>query len=275
MTIQNSSNLFVQVRAALMETEPQIKCELTNKINSDWNNGLLVMESDSNEVRKDVTEPGRPLTPELVHPRSLSRRGLGTPEGRAALIHAVTHIEFNAINLALDAVYRYPGMPAEYYTDWLRVAHEESNHFNLLRNRLNKMDYDYGDFVAHNGLWEIAMRTAHDLVHRMAMVPRMMEARGLDVTPDMIKRFTKIGDLETAEILKIILSEEIGHVEAGSRWFRFLCKQRGIEAEQTWLELVQKYLATDIRCPLHWETRKQAGFSDNELEQLQELCTRN
>jgi uncharacterized ferritin-like protein (DUF455 family) len=275
MTMHDSSNLFVQARAALMEAEPQTKCELAEQLYSDWNNGLLKMEAGSDLVRTDVTEPGRPQKPELVHPRALPRRGLGTQEGQAALIHAVTHIEFNAINLALDAVYRYPGMPAEYYGDWLRVAHEESRHFNLLRNRLNKMDYDYGDFAAHNGLWEIAMRTAHDLVHRMAMVPRMMEARGLDVTPDMIKRFRKIGDLETADILKIILSEEIGHVEAGSRWFRFLCKERGIDAEQTWLDLVQNYLATDIRCPLHWETRRQAGFSDNELEQLQELCTRN
>lgn len=272
MTIKNT-DLLSRAHAALVEDDPYSKCRLVDHLQANWLQGKVLL--DANKQIPPVTHPGRPLRPKLVNPRELPRRGLGTEAGRAALIHAIAHIEFNAINLALDAICRYRQLPADYYADWLKVAQEESKHFNLLQNRLQELGYCYGDLVAHNGLWEVAMRTAHDPIHRMAMVPRMMEARGLDITPDMIKRFRKLGDDKTTAILEVILREEIGHVETGSRWFRYLCEKRGIDAEQNWIELIQVYLGDDIRCPLHWETRRQAGFTDNELEQLQQLCSKN
>ena len=138
---------------------------------------------------------------------------------------------------------------------------------------MGQLGLNYGDLPAHNGLWEMAMRTSHDLLDRMAMIPRLMEARGLDVTPGMIERFARQGDFETVKILEVILEEEIGHVEAGSRWFRYICEQRGLDAEETWLGLVVNYLGTDIRCPLHWDMRREAGFSSRELTRMKEICT--
>ena len=167
----------------------------------------------------------RPSRPQLVSPKELTRRGLGTKEGHAALIHSLCHIEFNAINLALDAVYRFRGMPESYYGDWWKVAKEEAYHFDLLRKHLSSLGYTYGDFVAHNGLWQAALDTAHDPLVRMALVPRVLEARGLDVTPGIMKRLQEMGDQRAVEILKIIHRDEIGHVAIGSRWFKFLCQQ--------------------------------------------------
>ncbi|MEJ2654165.1 MAG: ferritin-like domain-containing protein [Acidihalobacter sp.] len=149
----------------------------------------------------------------------MPRRGLGTREGRAALVHAVAHIEFNAINLALDAVYRFRSLPRAYYDDWLRVADEEARHFMLLADRLTDFGMRYGDLPAHNGLWEMAVKTADDWLLRMALVPRVLEARGLDVTPGMIERLRQAGDMETVAALEVILREEVGHVAIGSRWF--------------------------------------------------------
>lgn len=220
----------------------------------------------------DVIEAGRPARPALVPPGQVRQRKIGTPEGHAALIHAVAHIEFNAINLACDAAYRFQGLPADYYRDWLQVAADEGYHFSLLRGRLRELGFDYGDFPAHNGLWDLARKTADDPLRRMALVPRVMEARGLDVTPGMIGRFEQIGDRRTADILHIILRDEIGHVEAGSRWFSWLCRQRGFDPEVHYFRLLNDYFRDGIRCPLHHEARLQAGFSERELEQLEQLC---
>lgn len=267
------SGLFAAVRAALAEADPWKKCELVANLQLRSSDASPLLQADEAPVA--MPEPGRPRTPELVHPRELPQRGLGTPEGRAAMIHAVAHIEFNAINLALDAVCRFTRMPPEYYHDWLKVAEEESIHFNKINKRLNKLNYKYGDFPAHSGLWDMALRTAHDPLHRMAMIPRVMEARGLDVTPGMIRRFRTIGDRETAAILELILREEITHVAAGSRWFRYLCEQRGIPAEATYLDLVRRYMGNKLHCPPHSEARLQAGFTASELEQLARLCRRS
>jgi len=267
------ADLFSAARAVLLIRDPESKCREAVALAEDWAAGRLILSS-ANAV-SDVTEPGRPSRPELVHPRDLPRRRPGTLQGRAALIHAVAHIEFNAINLALDAVCRFPGLPEEYYGDWLRVAAEEAHHFRLLQRRLLDLGYGYGDFVAHNGLWDMALRTAEDPLHRMALVPRVMEARGLDVTPGMIRRFRELGDPETAEALEVILAEEVGHVEAGTRWFRHLCEERGLDPEITYFELLHRYMGDDIRCPLHLEARRQAGFTDSELTRLESICTRN
>ncbi len=220
-----------------------------------------------------IRMPGRPIRPALVPARALPQRGLGSGEGRAAFIHAIAHIEFNAIDLALDAVYRFRGMPGDYYADWISIADDEARHFAMLRERLQQLGFDYGDFDAHNGLWDMAEQTAHDGMIRMALVPRVLEARGLDVTPGMIVKLRGLGDNATADILDVILREEIAHVAAGSRWFRWHCAQRGLEPDATFNTLLTDYARGSLRGPFNDEARLAAGFSAVELEQLQALLT--
>lgn len=268
-----TENLFAAAHACLVSDSVAEKCRLAEALAEDWSAGRLVRDADV--ALPGVTEAGRPARPELVHPRDLPRRRLGSPEGQAALIHAVAHIEFNAINLACDAVYRFRDLPADYYRDWIRVVREEAYHFSLLQARLAELGHAYGDFPAHNGLWDLAVKTAHDPLVRMALVPRVMEARGLDVTPDMMKRFRAAGDGRTADILQIILRDEVGHVAAGTRWFHHLCAQRGLEPEATYFGLLAEYFPDGPRCPLYLEARREAGFSDTELHKLESLCKKS
>ena len=219
--------------------------------------------------------PGRPPTPRLVHPRELPKRGFGTDAGRAGFIHAIAHIEFNAIDLAWDAVYRFRGLPREYYADWVRVANDEARHFVMLRERLREFGHDYGDFDAHNGLWEMAEKTAHDGLARMALVPRVLEARGLDVTPGMIVKLRALGDDATAEILEIILREEVAHVAAGSHWFRWYCERDGIEPKARFRELLAEYARASLHGPFNLEARSAAGFDDEELDALQHIANQS
>ncbi|WP_457676437.1 ferritin-like domain-containing protein [Thiolapillus sp.] len=256
--------------ACLLERETDEKMCCVERLERDWKAGVLVLQWP--QPMDDILDAGRPQRPELVSPREVPRRRLGSMEGRAAMLHAIAHIEFNAINLALDAVCRFRDMPAEFYGDWIRVASEEVYHFGLVRKRLRDLGFEYGDFPAHNGLWELARKTAHDPLVRMAMVPRVMEARGLDVTPDIMRRFESIGDRQTVEVLKVILRDEVGHVEAGSRWFHFLCGERGLDSEKTYFSLIAEYLRGHVSCPLHKEARKAAGFSESELNRLEALC---
>jgi uncharacterized ferritin-like protein (DUF455 family) len=214
------------------------------------------------------TIPGRPEKPELVSPLSVKRRSMNTQQGRAILIHALAHIEFNAINLALDAVWRFPDMPAEYYLDWLRVAAEEAQHFSLLAGHLQTLGHAYGDFPAHNSLWEMAAKTQHDILARIALVPRTMEARGLDATPPVRAKLAQAGDKEAAAILDIILRDEIGHVAIGNRWYGWLCEQRGLEPVATYARLAKEYAAPAMRGPFNLEARRAAGFSELELAGL-------
>lgn len=217
--------------------------------------------------------PGRPPKPALVHPRDLPKRGLGTHEGRAAFIHAIAHIEFNAIDLAWDAVYRFRNMPDVYYANWVSVANDEARHFAMLRERLQQLGYDYGDFGAHNGLWEMAEKTAHDGLARMALVPRVLEARGLDVTPGMIVKLRSLGDDATVAILETILREEVAHVAAGSRWFRWFCERAGVEPEARFRELLAEYARGVLHGPFNIEARSAAGFGEDELAALQQLSS--
>jgi uncharacterized ferritin-like protein (DUF455 family) len=223
------------------------------------------------EPAPPIGAPGRPANLRLVAPRDLQKRRLGSREGHAALLHAIAHIEFNAINLAWDAAFRFREMPCAYYDDWIKVAAEEAYHFGLLQTRLKEAGYAYGDFPAHNGLWEAAEDTADDVLLRMALVPRVLEARGLDVTPGIMQRLGEQGDDKTVTILEIILRDEIGHVEIGSRWFHYLCDQRGLDREQTFRELMQAHLRGRITGPLHVAARLQAGFSAPELSFLESL----
>jgi len=267
-----TGSLYQAARECLLTQDLEEKLEHSARVALAWRGGELGLGGWT--PADGVVEAGRPERPRLVHPSQLARRGLGSERGRLALLHAIAHIEFNAINLAWDAVSRFPGLPVDYYGDWIQVAEEEAHHFRLVRERLRQAGVDYGAFPAHNGLWEMARRTAHDPLVRMALVPRMLEARGLDVTPGIIERFRKLGDLETVEVLQLILAEEIGHVAFGSRWFRYLCEQRGLESESTYFKLLHDFLGGGIRCPLHHQARREAGFTQPELEHLQALCDR-
>lgn len=232
---------------------------------------LDVLPREATDTVVSVPVAGKPEKPELVSPRDVKSRKLSSEVGRATLVHAIAHIEFNAINLALDAVYRFRDMPDQYYLDWLLVAREEAKHFGLLQARLKDMGYTYGDMKAHNGLWEMAVKTDHDTLTRMALVPRVMEARGLDVTPGMIQRLEQVGDMATVEILHVILAEEIGHVAIGSRWFKYCCELQELEPEPTFIKLLEEYMGNGLRGPFHTEARLQAGFSEQEMEQLAKL----
>lgn len=262
------NNLFAASYACLMETGLEQKLAGAQQLYADWQAGLLLREDIEMCPVLSVLVPGRPARPELVHPKQVPQRKLTTPEGRSALLHAVAHIEFNAINLALDAVYRFRDMPDAYYRDWLQVAAEEAYHFSLLRERMDTLGVTYGDLPAHNGLWEQACKTDYDVMVRMALVPRVLEARGLDVTPGMMERLREAGDLEAVAVLEIILRDEIGHVRIGSRWFHYCCQQRGMEPDGTFRQLICDVIHAPLRGPFYTEARLQAGFSESELESL-------
>ena len=263
--------MFLQlVKAALLECDPAEKIRLVNAIQYRLGDGSLEI-FDVPEQADVIEIPGRPDKPELVHPSQVARRKLTTKAGRIALIHAVCHIEFNAINLALDAAYRFRSLPQEFYKDWINVAAEEAKHFSLLCKRLQDFNCNYGDYRAHNGLWEMAVKTSHSLVERMALVPRVLEARGLDVTPGMIDRLNAAGDIDTVAILEIILRDEVGHVEIGSKWFRYACEQQQLQPETTFVELLKKYNITTGKGPLHLKAREQAGFNIEELKALRKI----
>jgi len=261
--------VFQDTLACLLLTQPEKKCMEVFALQARFNEEDLDL-AKTNEINS-VTNPGRPNHPKLVSPREVARRNLATEAGRSALIHAIAHIEFNAINLALDAMYRFQDMPLEYYKDWMQVAFEEAQHFTMLRARLQELGCEYGDFDAHNGLWEMALKTQDNVIARMALVPRVLEARGLDVTPGMIKRLQGHGDTATVEILKIIFEQEIGHVAIGSRWFNYACGLENLSPEQTFQDLLKKYMSGELRGPFELEARRQAGFSDAELQALQNM----
>ena len=260
--------LFDAARTCLDAAAPDDKLALTFEAAAAFARGEL-RTGDEGATPEPIAMPGRPVRPRLVHPRELPKRGLGTPQGRAAFVHAIAHIEFNAIDLAWDAVYRFRGMPDGFYADWVAVAADEARHFAMLRARLREFGYDYGDFDAHHGLWEMAEKTAHDALARMALVPRVLEARGLDVTPGMIARLRSLGDDATAGILDVILREEVVHVAAGSRWFRWCCDRAGVAPEPTFRELLAEYAGDVLHGPFNREARSKAGFSEEELAALE------
>ena len=247
------------IYAALIESAPADKCRQVAALR------IVRGVERMPRLQSAAVIPGRPARPELRHPREVAQRGLGTQAGRAALVHAVAHIEFNAINLALDAIWRFEGMPLDYYLDWLSVAQDEARHFALCRQRLRDLGLDYGDLPAHNGLWEAAEKTAHDVLARMACVPRVLEARGLDVTPGMIERLSQSGDPDTVAVLRVILDEEVRHVAIGTRWFRFLCQLRRLPPDQTFRRLLDEH-GMQLRPPFNWPAREAAGFLRSELE---------
>lgn len=212
--------------------------------------------------------PGRPHHPRLVHPNALAKRAVGSPEGRASLIHALTHIEANAINLALDIVWRFGDMPEMFYRDWWQVAVEEALHFELLEAHLQTLGYAYGDFPAHDGLWDMAAKTKGDLLARLALVPRTLEARGLDATPAIRNKLVSVGDQAGAAILDVILRDEIGHVAIGNHWYNTLCAERDLDPALTYTQLADLFGAPILKGPFNLPARRAAGFSDTELAAL-------
>ncbi|MCD6026473.1 MAG: hypothetical protein K0R08_992 [Solimicrobium sp.] len=238
----------------------------------------VLFEQQSGQINLDayqqLTEqtglelPGRPAKPELVSPLKVEHRTMHTSVGHAISLHALCHIEFNAINLALDAIWRFPGMPVDYYLDWLKVAAEEATHFTLLSEHLTTLGYAYGDFSGHNGLWEMVAKTKDNVLARMALVPRTLEARGLDAAPRTRSKLLQAGDKAGAAIIDIILRDEIGHVAIGNRWFGYLCQQRDLDPISCYANLAATYSAPKLRGPFNLAARRAAGFSESELQIL-------
>lgn len=251
---------------ALLCDDVATKCQLTSALSHE-------LAIDTCLVLPEPTPlplaPGRPDTPVLVAPSQLKHRSVQSEQGRAVLLHALAHIEFNAINLALDIVWRFADMPETFYRDWLKVAREETYHFSLLQNQLRSLGHEYGDFPAHNGLWEMATKTASDILARLALVPRTLEARGLDASPAIRQKLAQAGDDNSAAVLDIILRDEIGHVAIGNHWYRFVCDKRGLDPVATYDKLAKAYNAPRLRGPFNLEARRQAGFDDIELDRLQ------
>ncbi len=266
------TDLHAAARQCLDAAEPDEKLRLTR---ATWE-AVLAGELHADPVApppEPISAPGRPARPVLVNARQVPQRGLGSEEGRAALVHAIAHIEFNAINLAWDAVYRFRGMPAAYYRDWASCAADEARHFAMLAGRLQELGHVYGDFAAHDGLWQMAEKTAGSDTARMALVPRVLEARGLDVTPGMIERLRQLGDTRTTAVLEVILREEVAHVAAGTRWYRYCCIRDGLEPVDTFFALLNEYMGVNLRGPFNLPARREAGFVDAELARLTALAS--
>ncbi len=269
--MQIMNNIFQLAEACLTSPDLTVKLDLTQQ-------GRKLLENRT----LDFSESSPPLPIHHVHfpqqlrwvePKDLRQRKLSSLEGRVALLHAVAHIEFNAIVLHWDGVYRFRGLPQAYYRDWLTVAIEEMTHFCLLRHRLNELGAEYGDLPVHNGLWQIAEDTAEDILARMALVPRFMEARGLDVTPAMIDKLAQVGDKKSAGILKTILADEVGHVAKGSYWFQTLCRMKDQNPEVLYFQLIENHLGGKVRRPINQKLRSRAGFSNEELRRLMAMSS--
>lgn len=256
-------NVFELAAIALSCPDPTEKVRLTRALRTAWDLGTI-----SAVPWAGLADVGRPAAPRLVPPAELPGRVAHNREGHGALIHAIAHIEFNAINLALDHVVRFQTFGPQYISDWLKVADEEALHFTLVNAHLQTLAYAYGDFPAHDGLWQMTVKTAHDPLARMALVPRLLEARGLDATPPIQRKLVAIGDKPGVEVLDIILRDEVGHVAIGDRWFRHLCAEKNIDPETTYQSLIEAYAAPWPQPPLNEKARLAAGFSANEIASL-------
>ncbi|MBC7919327.1 MAG: ferritin-like domain-containing protein [Rhodoferax sp.] len=256
---------------AFCTADPQTKLDLVHQLWEMVTNAPNSIPLHAAAPLAQDIAPGRPALPTLVDPKDVPRRSPFTSEGHAALMHSIAHIEFNAINLALDAVWRFDRMPDAFYLDWLRVAHEEAKHFGLLRDHLQYLGYVYGDFVAHDGLWTICESTRHDIAARMALVPRTLEARGLDATPMIQARLKKVGTANAqaaCAILDVILREEVGHVAIGNHWYRWLCERDRLDPRSHYLQVAGEHRAPRLKPPFNLDARRRAGFTESELEAL-------
>ena len=265
-------DFFAELHRTILLDNIDEKCHATKTIAALFSNQSSIIKFDHDAVSQPIPCPGLPQNLSLVAPRQLKRRSIKSQFGRNTLMHAIAHIEFNAINLALDAAYRFKQQPLEYYQDWISVAADEARHFCLIRDYLQKNGCDYGDYPAHNGLWEMAVKTDDDIVARMALVPRVLEARGLDVTPAMIERLRNVNDQAAIDILNVIYQDEIGHVKIGSDWFNYQCKLHKLEPRQTFKDMVEQHFHGELKGPFNIAARLQAGFDEVELTNLESQC---
>ena len=265
-------DFFTEAYRILRIKNAEDKCIATQSLASLVLEAKTGIQFEHQQAVHTIEVPGLPKDLQLVAPRQLKRRGMQAQSGRNILMHAIAHIEFNAINLALDAAYRFRNQPGDYYRDWISVAADEARHFNLIRDYLKNNDCDYGDFPVHNGLWDMALQTADDVVARMALVPRVLEARGLDVTPAMIEKLNNVGDQAAVDILQVIYQDEIGHVKIGSHWFNYHCDQRELDSRQTFKDMVDKHLHGKLKGPFNLTARLQAGFDEIEIASLESKC---
>lgn len=266
-------NVYEEAKDCFLTADPDEKLAHSLEIAAAWDAGLLEWQDGDSVLQAplQLDQPGRLDKPLLVEANKVKNRGFKSIQQRAALIHALAHIELTAVNLSWDSVYRYRHLPKDYYDDWIQTAREETQHFYLLRQSLQDMGYDYGDFPAHNELWQMAVTTADDLMARMAIVHRVLEARALDVVPFSVEKFRDIGDRKTSESLIIIANDEIGHVNAGARWFRYRCEQEQVDPDTMFFTLIKKYLRSSPRGPFNREARLKAGFSLAEMQELERL----
>lgn len=258
------TDFFEEIHRIILCGDATEKCQATRELADN----LETFTEQHESAVHEIPTPAYPTALQLVSPRDLKRRGIQSQEGRNTLLHAIAHIEFNAINLALDAAYRFRHQPKKYYLDWINIAADEARHFGLIRDYLNQHDCEYGDYKAHNGLWQMAVNTQHDVVARMALVPRVLEARGLDVTPGIIEKLKRVDDQPAVDILNIIYQDEIGHVKTGSHWFFYQCQLRNLEPRATFTEMVEKHLHGELKGPFNIAARLQAGFDEIEMAAL-------
>jgi uncharacterized ferritin-like protein (DUF455 family) len=266
-------NLYQEAENCFLTADTDKKLALSLEIVAFWDAGLLECQDADPILHKPTFshQPGRPDKPVLVAVNKVKNRGFKSIQQRASLIHSLAHIELTAVNLSWDSVYRYRHMPKAYYDDWVKTAKEETQHFYLLCRSLKVLGYEYGDFPAHNELWQMAVETADDLMARMAIVHRVLEARALDVVPFSVGKFRSIGDKQTADALEIIANDEIGHVNSGSYWFRYQCQQQQLDPDKMFFTLMQRYLKSTPKGPFNREARLKAGFSVVELQELERL----
>jgi len=260
-------NLFEEAQRCFLLTDPDEKIEATREVAHRYLAGKLDWQSRDTPIQYKA--PGRLDKPQIVTPRKAPKRGFNSPLQRARLLHALTHIELTAVNLAWDTIYRFREMPKAYYDDWAQTAIDEANHFIDLRTLMRQLDFDYGDFNVHDEIWNAAVQTSGDIMDRMAVVHRVLEARALDIVPQSIDRFTAIGEHASARALTTIANDEVAHVSAGSRWFRYRCEQEGLDADSTFFKLVKQYTKGYAKGPFNLEIRREAGFSENELSLLE------
>jgi uncharacterized ferritin-like protein (DUF455 family) len=259
LTDQPATSLAGAAALILTTADPAEKVRLSALTAKAWSRGAL----PPGNISDPPDRPARPPRPPLRPPAEVPRRRINSATaGRVALLHALAHIELNAIDLAWDMIARFamPELPVQFFTDWVHVAREEAHHYSLLSHRLAELDAAYGDLPAHDGLWESAMATAHDFAARLAVVPLVLEARGLDVTPAMIGKLRSAGDDRSADILETIYRDEIGHVRIGRRWFGFACACRGLEPAQAWRDYVAAYFKGTLKPPFNTQARDAANM---------------
>jgi len=268
--MRNSFDNIGDAAIAVLKTEnAREKADQARIVAAAWKAGEISFQFDVTPPDR----PARPAHPQLLDPSDMPKRGRGASDGnKRALLHAIAHIELNAIDLAFDIVARFGGvMPRAFTDDWISVGEDEARHFTLLTSRMKAMECLYGDLPAHDGLWQSAMDTMNSLPARLAIVPMVLEARGLDVTPKMIEQFKRNGDTASAKILQTIYDEEIKHVAAGSRWFKYLAQQGELDANEWFKELVQSYFKGSLKPPFNRDARNKAGMPVSFYEPLAEM----